>query len=477
MASVRCVKRLDEPREHAQRRPGEGEAGDAGHQRQQRALGQQLAHQPAAPGPQGGAHGELAVAAQHPRQRQVGDVGAGQQQHQAGRAEQQPQDRPRVGGQRRQHRRGAGAEPGLGAIDVREVLLEPLRHGGHLGGRRLEGHPGLEQPEHLQPREGAPVGDDVALRRRAERARRGRHVDVDAVGIVRHVRHHADDGVRPVVHLEHLADDVRVAAEPGGPVVVAEHEHRLGALVVVGIGEGAADERPDAEHVEEVVRDHAGGHPVGLAAPQQIEVHLVELHQAVQAGELLAVVVELLDRDAEVLLVGQRRGVADDHQPLAVGVRQRREEHAVHHAEDRRVGADAEAQREHGDRGVAGRLPQGAGGVAHVLHAVVEPADAAGVARLLDVPGHRPEVLQRPGAGGLGIESLPHVLLGLHVEVERHLGVQLPIELLTGHERLESLPHGMPQLSTDRILATAPVIRSHDACSSRSCFCPALVRR
>ena len=64
--------------------------------RQQRALGQQLAHEPAAPGAERRAHRELAAAPQHARQHQVRDVRAGDQQHAADGAQQHEQRRPRA---------------------------------------------------------------------------------------------------------------------------------------------------------------------------------------------------------------------------------------------------------------------------------------------------------------------------------------------------------------------------------------------
>jgi hypothetical protein len=61
------------------RAPAEGE---------QRALGEQLAHEAPASGAERGADGELAVPPQQPREREVRHVGARDQQHQAGRPEQ-----------------------------------------------------------------------------------------------------------------------------------------------------------------------------------------------------------------------------------------------------------------------------------------------------------------------------------------------------------------------------------------------------
>ena len=109
--------------------------------REQRALGQQLTNQAAAPGAERRAHGELAIAAQQARERQVGDVGAGDQQDEPGRPEQDQQHRPRV---------------------ARQLLA-------HADGRRREARAGPVRG--LVVRGEAPA-DDVDVRRRRARASR-----------------------------------------------------------------------------------------------------------------------------------------------------------------------------------------------------------------------------------------------------------------------------------------------------------------
>ena len=56
----------------------------------------------------------------------------------------------------------------------------------------------------------------------------------------------------------------------------------------------------DAQEVEEVVGHDAGVDAIGLAAVEQIEVHLVVFDQPVEHFRLLAVVVVLRDRDARI---------------------------------------------------------------------------------------------------------------------------------------------------------------------------------
>ena len=58
-----------------------------------------LPQQPSAARAHGGADDEFLFAARHPRQDQVGDIGAGDQQHEGGRPQQDQQHGPRLLGQ------------------------------------------------------------------------------------------------------------------------------------------------------------------------------------------------------------------------------------------------------------------------------------------------------------------------------------------------------------------------------------------
>ena len=60
---------------------------------------------------------------------------------------------------------------------------------------------------------------------------------------------------------------------------------------------------------------------------------------------------------------------------VGVLVRQGPEQHAVHHAEDRAGGADAEREGEDGERGEAGALPQAAERIAQVVEQRVDHSD------------------------------------------------------------------------------------------------------
>ena len=78
------------PGEEPHADPGERQAGGGADAGEHQALGQQLAHDPGRPRAERGAHRHLALARFRAREQQVGDVGAGDQQQEADRAEEQP---------------------------------------------------------------------------------------------------------------------------------------------------------------------------------------------------------------------------------------------------------------------------------------------------------------------------------------------------------------------------------------------------
>ena len=186
----------------------------------------------------------------------------------------------------------------------------------------------------------------------------------------------------PIVHLEHAAEDAPVAPESLLPVGVAQHEHRIGPQVVVGVDEGATKEWPDAEDIEEVGGHHPRQHVVRLAAVEQRERHAVVLHEPRHRSELLPVVDDFLRGERNVFGAGHERLLAGDHQPIAVLIRERPQEHAVDQAEDGGVRPDPEAEGEHHERGVPRRGDQGPDSVSNVAKQLVEldgherPSDA-----------------------------------------------------------------------------------------------------
>ena len=263
-------------------RPGEHQTQRAPDEAEQHGFGEQLREYPPATGAERGPERQLALSPHHPGQREIGDVGAGDQQHQPGGAQQDQQHRTGVAGQLLTQRCGEGGVAGVGLIDVGEVLLKPAGHRRQIGAELLDGDPVPQPTEGGHAAKGGAVLVHPRFAASPNRTGRCRHVDIVVTRVLRNRGQYTDHGVRPVVHLEHRTHDVRVATESLLPVRIAQHQHRLGAQVVVGVDERAADQRLHAEHVKEVRRHHAGQHLVRLAAVEQRERHAVILDETVQ---------------------------------------------------------------------------------------------------------------------------------------------------------------------------------------------------
>ena len=63
--------------------------------------------------------------------------------------------------------------------------------------------------------------------------------------------------MRLVIHLKDLPDHVGIAGETLLPEVVAEHEDRRGALLVLARLKCTTEERLHPEQIEEVIRNYA----------------------------------------------------------------------------------------------------------------------------------------------------------------------------------------------------------------------------
>ena len=147
------------------------------------------------------------------------------------------------------------------------------------------------------------------------------------------------------------------------------------------------------------------------------------------------IVVQLGDRDAEILLPRKRRLVLNQHEAITIRVRERFEQHAVDDAEDRRVGADAQAEGDDRDGGEARALAKRSRAVFQVLHEVLEPAHTARVTCFFLVLFHGSKVPHRSCTRRLGGHALANVLFGFHLDVKAHFRIELPVHA-------GAVPHG-----------------------------------
>jgi hypothetical protein len=175
-------------------------------------------------------------------------------------------------------------------------------------------------------------------------------------------RHHGDHEPRTAVQRDRPADDRRIAAEPARPQPVAEHD---GGRIRAAAVKRVAEERTRAEHVEERGR-HAGSlDRLGLAGAGERVADVRQRGGALEARRLAAEV----EHPARPHRVGRTLGrpVPQEHEPAGVGERQRPQERRIDDAEDGRVGADAQREREDRHGRESGRLAEPAHRVRQVL--------------------------------------------------------------------------------------------------------------
>ena len=238
--------------------------------------------------------------------------------------------------------------------------------GRDLGARLLDRRAGSESRHHL----GHPVRAS-GHHRRAHVVLAAHHVHqgVDPSGKIRRRLQHADDRDRLAADAQDLAEHGRIAGEALQPVVVRQHHHRRRARAVV-----SGVERPAEHRAETHDREVVSGHQADVDTHRVVVAHQAEGHRRVlgdAAAEGLrggTEVVDLGHRETHVVAAGAGGRLAKIHQPIAVPVRQRPQQHAAHHAEDRGVGADAEAQgEEHRERETA-RAGEASKGIAKIEH-------------------------------------------------------------------------------------------------------------
>ena len=185
----------------------------------------------------------------------------------------------------------------------------------------------------------------------------------------------------------------RIGAELGGPVGVAQHRDVAAAdgEIVIDI-EQTAERRLDTENRKVRARDvHALGVDGRLAGHRDVDaeaamrgetgkrrVGLFEVAEHRIAQHLVAVA-GLIAR----VRAGLRPGRSEIDEARRVGDRQRPAKHLIEEREDRRVRANAECERQHGDDRHEWRLEQRPERELEILHGRWTAGGIAGVRRFL----------------------------------------------------------------------------------------------
>jgi hypothetical protein len=144
---------------------------------------------------------------------------------------------------------------------------------------------------------------------------------------------------------------------------VRQEHHRVAARLFVRLGEHPADHGVQSHHVEE-----AGG---GLRADQTLRLTAAGQAEArsrkgghVRVRRVLLTPVAVVGVRCDVFLYALSPVVEPDHRDaICLGVRQRPEQHAIEHAEHRRIHADAQRKRDQGNQTEARGVDQHANGM------------------------------------------------------------------------------------------------------------------
>ena len=444
--------------DEAERPPGRDQPGRTAENGQEARLGQKLRHQVPSRSAEREPHRHLGRAGGGARQQQVRDVGARDQEND-GRDAEEEQERhahgvmhPALSSPPVLDRQGLGDEAGqgLGAhlrLERRfDVGQDAAVQGRHRGAGLVDGNLRPQAGEQVEPVVPAILEAALVLNRIQPRIHRERHEDpgwhVDRRA-AESGRRHAYDGQRLTVDQQHVSEHVARAAQRVLPELVAQDGDRMAADRLVDLRtEQPPQRRHEAQRREvragdlHALDDVEAPPPPGSAEheaavrrdvredrllPLQVAEHRVAEHLVAFAGPVAEVRAGLRPRRFQV------------DQALRLDDRQRTQQQLAIEGEDRRVGPDAERQRQNRDARDDRRLDEHAHRQPDVgqqsLQLVGEPQAArlpAVVLHALDAAEMDAGAPQRFPPGHAGACQI----LGVGVEVKSHLLVEGVLEAL-----------------------------------------------
>ena len=316
--------------DHAQEDDREADAQHAPEGGQEQALGEELGEDPPPPRPQGRAQRHLAAPCRAASEEQVGDVGAGDEQHEPDRPQEQPHPGDRLAAQEVVLQRlDARAPPRVRAgVLLGDALGDRL----HVRVGLLQGHVGLQAAHHQQPVE---VVVDL-LGGESEGHVQVVHDPVGGPGS--EDPHH---GVGLAVQPDLTADDVAVGPEPLLPEAMGQDEDLIPAHLAFLGQEVAAQEEAVPHHRHE---------PRGRELCSSLVRAIADGQAHVPAGPGVQVLEDRgLALPLEKVAGGARVAVPLDSRPhhdelVGVGIGQGSEQGGVDDAEDRGVGPDPQGK-------------------------------------------------------------------------------------------------------------------------------------
>ena len=298
---------------------------------------------------------ELLLTSLHSHEQQIGDVRAGNQQHDADRSHEDPECVRHVADDILLER----CEVGPDSRALEQFLVEPRwgwpciqpgrQHATHVRVGLLQRHARFE-PGHTLIAE---VAEEHSIAIESLRK--------DDVGLsvqeLKTVRHDANHRIRFRIDRQRSAESRAVTSESALPVSRHQDDGVGTAGRVVRLRKPAAKGRRDIQRLQRAVRDPNTPHLLRLShscdrhAPALPDTHLAERLTVFTVGEVHR------RRDVQLWQVDDpRRRVPDADEFIGIGIGQRLDQHAIHDAEHGGIGANANGEGDERD----GREPGGA---------------------------------------------------------------------------------------------------------------------
>ena len=183
----------------------------------------------------------------------------------------------------------------------------------------------------------------IAVKREGHPRFHGVTVGQRAIGVARVLRaggHDSDYGIGRAIQQDDFAENRGVGGEAAAPQTVAQNDACAVPHAFVRSRELASPRRLDAEDGEVSGGDSNGRNEFGLARAGELDIAMEEPGQPFEDMVALAEIVKVPGVQRES---GKRSaGEEGANQTVGLGIRQRRDQHAVDHAEDGAVGADGQ---------------------------------------------------------------------------------------------------------------------------------------
>ncbi len=232
--------------------------------------------------------------------------------------------------------------------------------------------------------------------------------------------------------------------------------------------------RLDAERLQHAIRDEQRARLLRISKTGDCPSAVAIEADLLEDATFVAIREELRRRHAELGEVDAGRRVLEADELLGVRIRQRLDQHAIDHGEDRGVRADAQGQRQDDRKREPGTPPHAAHGLAQIAAERIEQADRVHAIDLLADPHRVPKLDVCRPLRRVTRHATRDVLVGFDLEVRAQLLGAIAIPVRSAEEPAPAHGYSVEGL---RILPMARTISSQRVVCAASCLRPVGVSR